>query len=520
MSKPRVALLRTPPVLPVSSVTAQQGVPSLGLAYLSASLKSAGFPVTAIDSLGEKIGTYKDFGTPGLLAAGLSLPEILERIPSDTFLIAVSCQFSNDWIFAKQILQALHERYPDKPLVCGGEHTTADFNRMLQVCPFLTACILGEGEETLVELAETLQSQSRLDDITGIAWRRPSGEIVKNSPRTRIRKVDNIPWPDWDSMPLESYLDAGLGMAAQGVRSMPILASRGCPFRCTFCSSPQMWETKWYGRDVHDIVAEISSYVRKYGVEHIEFYDMSPSTNKEWLRRLTLELRKLNISWNFPSGMRIENLTTDLLRLMRDSGCYKMTFALETSSLKLIKQLKKKVNPTKMLRLIRGAVGAGLVTKVNFIWGLPNQTKWDILEDYFFLFKLALLGLHDATCFAFVPYPGSADFAQLQAEGRIPGGDAYDTFLAFNVYNNPLRMRSWSKHIKDWHMTAWTLGGMALFYSIQFVTRPWRFLRLIERIHKKQPVTMLELALFALINNFVIGRKRKAFTTPVLIQES
>ena len=508
ISNSRILLLRTPPVLPISSVTAQQGVPSLGLAYLGASLKKAEFDVSYIDSLGEKIGTYHSFGVDGLLAAGLSLDEILNRIPENLLAICVSCQFSNDWIYAHKILQEIHKRFPSLYIICGGEHTTADHQRMLMACPFITACVLGEGEETICELLQTLADKKDLSVVTGIAYRKPDGEITKTCARKRKKNVDEIPWPDWDHLPLENYLSEGLGMAAQGMRSMPVLASRGCPFRCTFCSSPQMWETKWYGRDVTDIVNEIKSYVRKYRVEHIEFYDMSPSTHKVWLEKLVVALSELNISWNFPSGMRIENLTGELLQKMKNAGCYKMTFALETSSPKLIKQLKKKVNPLKMLGLIRVAVKAGLVTKVNFIWGLPNQTLGDLLRDYLFLIRLALLGLHDATCFAFVPYPGSADFNMLDQAGKIPQGKDYEEFLAFNVYNNPLKMRSWSEHIKDWHMTFWTLGGMAIFYSIQFLTRPWRFIQGIQRIQKKQPLTMLELALFSLINSFVRGRKR------------
>lgn len=512
MDRRHVVLLRTPPVLPQSSVTAQQGVPSLGLAYLGAGLKKSGFDVTYIDSLGEKLNKYHSFGIEGILAAGLNIEEILQRIPNDVGLIAVSCQFSNDWIYAKKILKTLNNHFPHVPMICGGEHTTADFERVLQACPFLTACVLGEGDETMCELAENLASGHEIKNVNGIAYLDANQKVTKTCGRRRKKEIDEIPWPDWESLPLNKYLDAGLGMAAQGIRSMPVLASRGCPFRCTFCSSPQMWEPKWYGRNVDDILAEVKSYIAKYKVEHIEFYDMSPSTNRKWLEALTARMATLGISWNFPSGMRIENLTGDLLWSFKEAGCYKMTFALETSAPQLIKQLKKKVNPVRMLGLIREAVKSGLITKVNFIWGLPNQTKWDILRDYWYLIKLAVIGLHDATCFAFVPYPGSEDFNRLSREGKIPAGDQYELFLAFNVYNNPFKMRSWSEHIKDWHMTYWTLGGMALFYSLQFTLRPWRFVNLYFRLRKHKPKTMLELALFSLFNAFVIGRKRRVNT--------
>ena len=512
-SNQTVTLIRTPPILPISSVTAQQGVPSLALAYLAAGLKQAGFQVNCIDALGENLGKFHQFGHEGLLAAGLTKEQIIGRISVDALLIGVSCQFSNDWIFAKQLLISLNQKFPRLPIICGGEHTTADYVTIFEECPFVRACILGEGEETLIELAHAIQSGSAIDSILGIAYRLESGEVRATLPRKRKVKIDEITWPDWGELPLRKYLDAGLGMAAQGLRSMPVLASRGCTYQCTFCSAPDMWASKWYGRKVDDVLAEVRHYIERYKIEHVEFYDMSPSLNKKWLTELVENLQGLNVSWNFPSGMRIENLSEELLLKMGQSGCIKVTFALETSAPHLIKQLKKNVNPTKLMSMVRVASNSGLITKVNFIWGLPNQTHFDLLRDYWYLFKLSIAGLHDATCFAFVPYPGSKDFIKLKAEGKIPvDREEYEKFLAYNVYNNPLKMRSWSIHIKDWELSFWTLGGMALFYGIQFLSRPWRAIILIERILNDRPLTMLELALYSLKNYFILGRKRKKNT--------
>lgn len=503
-----VVLIRTPPVLPKTSVTAQQGVPSLALAYLGAAIKAEGFNVTCIDALGEKLNKFSDFGIDGLLSTGLSYTEIIDRIPKNADYIGVSCQFSNDWIFSKILLKKINVTFPDVPIIVGGEHATADYLTIFKECPFIAACVLGEGEETTTELLTFLKEKKSLSEVNGIAYL-DAGVVKKTAPRKRIKQIDEIPWPDWDNLPLENYLSAGLGMAQQGLRSMPVLASRGCPYRCTFCSAPKMWNAKWVGRSVQDVVKEVKHYITKYHIDHIEFYDMSPSIYKKWFEDLVAALEDVDISWNFPSGMRSENLTPELIHKLKKAGCYKLTFAIETSAPKLIKQIKKKIDPNRALGLIRHAVGCGLITKVNFIWGIEGQTKSDILYDYFFICKLALAGLHDATCFAFVPYPGSEDFDRLKSQNKIPTESvAYERFLAFNVYNNPFKMKSWSKHIKNIHMTFWTLGGMALFYSIQFITRPYRLYLLVKRLIKKKPVTMLELALFALFNYFIKGKKR------------
>lgn len=510
----KITLIRTPAVLPLTSITAQQGVPSLALAYLSSHLKKNNFSVECIDAIGEKIGTYSHFGAQGLLAAGLPLAEIINRIAPSTDFIGVSCQFSNDWIFAKKLLVQINLKYPQIPIFVGGEHTSSEYETILKECPFLKACIIGEGEETIIDLLHALQNKNNIADVNGIAYLENT-DLRKTSARKRIKNINDIPWPDWDNLPLENYLTAGLGMAAQGIRSLPVLASRGCPYRCTFCSAPQMWDAKWVSRDVHDVISEIKFNIKKYRIDHIEFYDMSPSINIKWLKKLVVELKPLNISWNFPSGMRSENLDPDFITEMKNSGCYKLTYAIETSAPAIIKMIKKKVNPYRCLSLIRHSVKVGLITKVNFIWGMEGQRKRDILIDYLFIIKLALAGLHDATCFAFVPYPGSEDFNRLKKIGKIPlETDAYEKFLAFNVYNNPFKMKSWSKKIKSWQMTYWTLFGMALFYSVQFILRPVRIYYLFKRVLNKKPQTMLELAFFSLIQNFIVGKK----TSRTLIQ--
>jgi hypothetical protein len=190
---------------------------------------------------------------------------------------------------------------------------------------------------------------------------------------------------------------------------------------------------------------------------------------------------------------------------MKASGCYKMTFPIETSSPALIRALKKNTKPERMLPLVRAAVRAGLITKANFIWGVPHQRPRDILRDWWFLVRLAFAGMHDVTCFAFVPYPGSELHEELVKSGKIVKDGDYDRFLAFNVYNNPLRMRSWSEHIKDRHLTYWSLGGMALFYSAQYLFYPHRIPRLLRAIWKSEPVTMLELALVGIKKRLARG---------------
>jgi hypothetical protein len=267
-----------------------------------------------------------------------------------------------------------------------------------------------------------------------------------------------------------------------------------------------MWDAAWKPRrDIENIITEAKHYMKEYGIQHLEFYDMSPSIDKHWLEKFCEAIGTLGLTWNFPSGMRSESLSPELIGKMKKSGLYKMTFPIETSAPHLIKALKKNSKPEKMLPLVRAAVNEGMITKANFIWGVPNQRVRDLFRDYIFLVRLAWAGMHDVTCFAFVPYPGSELHDVLVKDGKIVKDENYERFLAFNVYNNPMKMKSWSVHVKDRHLTYWSLFGMALFYSSQFLFNPSRIPGFIKSLWLNKPVTMLELAL--------VGLKKKKVVT-------
>ena len=117
---------------------------------------------------------------------------------------------------------------------------------MLEETP-IDMTVAGEGEETIVEVLERLATGESMEGIAGVTWRDESG-IRSNEPRSRIRDVDDIPLPHWDIFPVEAYIDYAAPHGAVRGRSMPMLATRGCPYQCTFCSSPFMWTTAWRAR--------------------------------------------------------------------------------------------------------------------------------------------------------------------------------------------------------------------------------------------------------------------------------
>ena len=164
--------------------------------------------------------------------------------------------FSSEWPYARRVIEELRKAFPQAVIIGGGEHCTALPEKVLESCPQIDFLVLGEGEESFLELIENICSSAPFSQVKGIAYRNKEGKPVRTPPRGRIRNIDDIPYPSWDLVPMSEYLDRNLGLATMQGRSLPMLASRGCPFQCTFCSNKDMWTPRWFPRNPGEILDE------------------------------------------------------------------------------------------------------------------------------------------------------------------------------------------------------------------------------------------------------------------------
>jgi radical SAM superfamily enzyme YgiQ (UPF0313 family) len=489
-----IALIRPASLIPGTAQNAVVEVAPIGLAYLAAGLRQAGHRVRVVDAFGESVGQLT-VHADGYTTNGLTADGVVARIPRDVDLIGVTCMFSNSWTYCRTVIAAIADAFPGVPIVMGGEHPTADYGRLLRRVPEVVCCALGEGEETMLDIAAHVSRGLPLDDVAGIAVRDARGEVKVTADRNRIRAIDEIPWPDWDTVPLANYLDNDLCSDAYVGRSMPVLASRGCPYQCTFCSSPQMLGTKWLARQPGDVIAEMKHYKTKYGASYFEFVDLTMVVRRDWILEFCQLLIKegLDVQWTMPSGTRSEALDADSLSLMKRSGCRSFSYAAESGSPPELRRIKKKIDPDRMLGSMRAAVDNGLVTKCHLIFGLPDQTKGDVLRTLRFVTRMAWTGVHDLGCYAFSPYPGSELYERLVSEGRIdPEAEDYDRVLAANINTNYKLRRSWTPHIPAWAVSWVCLGTMAYFYGLQFLFRPARAIALAGSVVRRKPQTYLQ----------------------------
>jgi len=476
-----IVLIRPPMVLSRYSLSTS-ATPPLALAYLAGMLGAEGYDVQAIDAIGEDINRFTPIdGTVGV-AQGLDADAIVDRIDPDAKIIGFSAMFSCSWTLDKRILTAIRQRFPDALIIAGGEHITACADYVLADCPALDMCVKGEGEQSLLEIVRAYFSGTSPFAVEGIVWRK-DGKVIDNPGRPRIRDIDTIPDPDWDRLPIEVYLDGGFGHGVNLGRSMPLLATRGCPYQCTFCSSPFMWTTRWVARSPAMVFAEIEKYLDKYGATNFDLYDLTAIVKKSWIIEFCdlILASGRRFTWQLPSGTRSEALDEEALDKLWRSGCRNMNYAPESGSVEVLARIKKKVTPDKLLDSLSHAVARGISVKINMIFAFPEDTPAETWQSFLFGMKCAWLGAQDSTFIPYVPYPGSELYNKLAESGDIPPmSDSY--FNSLIPFSDLQFAKSFNRHFSDKQLVWLRFAYLAMFYGAMFIRRPWRAAKIVTNL--------------------------------------
>ena len=259
---------------------------------------------------------------------------------------------------------------------------------------------------------------------------------------------------------------------------MPLLSTRGCPYQCTFCSSPGMWTTRYITRDPKAVADEIELYRNKYNIVNVDFQDLTAVVKRRWVVDFCNELiqRKLNVTWQMPSGTRSEVFDAEVAELLYRSGCRALAFAPESGSPEMLKKIKKQVDLAHMIDAMRIAVRQGFRLSCFIVIGFPEETRATLRESLKLVRRMARLGVYDVSVSKFVPYPGSYLFKRLQEEGRIAIDDEF--FLSpMDFYTQ--KAPSYSNNVTTKELYFAMLWIFVNFYVISFACRPFRTARIL-----------------------------------------
>jgi radical SAM superfamily enzyme YgiQ (UPF0313 family) len=257
-----------------------------------------------------------------------------------------------------------------------------------------------------------------------------------------------------------------------------------------------MWTTRYVARDPVRVVDEIERYVKHYRAEAIDFYDLTAIVKRDWVLRFCRELRarRLDITWQLPSGTRSEALDGEVLRAMYEAGCRNVSYAPESGSARTLRRIRKKVRLDRMLDSMREAVDIGLNVKANIILGFPGETIGDAFETLGFLVKMARAGVHDASVWAFSPYPGCVLYDELVSAGRIgPMDDDY--FASLLAYSDLSFEISYDEHLPARFLRALRFAGTLGFYGSNYLLHPSRPVRSIFNVATSRYESRMEMSL-------------------------
>jgi len=379
-------------VLLVKSVTKHF---PLGLLYLASKLEASGIDASIVDYI---IGRYDS----------VRFKNEVKRINPD--LVGVSC-FSFDVRPAFEIARMVKEVLPKVHIVMGGphptglpEHTLRDKN--------VDSVVIGEGEETLNELAEAVRKGSDFNGIRGIAYK-DSGKIVFNQPREHIKDFDSISFPAYHLINLDAYFEFPdpHGMATRHPRFMSILTSRGCPYSCTYCHNT--FGKVFRPRSPENVLAEMELLYHKYGIREFHIEDDSFNVDLERAEKILdmIHERDMKISIQFPNGIRADRINDQFARKLRRAGTFMVAIGVESASPRILKQIKKNLDLHKIAHAVRILAKQKILVWGYFMLGFLNEKREEAKETINFGRRLRL---HFASFSIVVPYPGTELFEEVR----------------------------------------------------------------------------------------------------------
>lgn len=372
----------------------------LGIYYLASFLRQNGHDVQVID------------GEAQTLDAHACVERILAFKPCIVGISSTTVAFHR----AVEIAEILREQQPDIPLVLGGPHVTTNPSGVLASSIFEYG-VVGEGEVSFLELIQALNAQTDLGSVQGIVHKK-EGEVCQTPTRPFIAPLDSLPFPAYDLIPdLSAYNPPPCNYRKIPVAN--IITSRGCPNRCTFCDQ-SIFGRQLRQRSAENIVSEIELLHTRYGIREIAFVDDTFTIDNERIRQIFSLLNQKGISFPWTCMSRINTVDEDILRFMKDAGCWHISFGIESGNREILKRIQKNIELERVVHVVRLCSNIGLKTKGFFIIGHPGETQETIEETIRFALSIPL---DDIVVTINTPIPGSVQYTEASQYGSLDETD-------------------------------------------------------------------------------------------------
>ncbi len=390
-------------------------IPDLGLAYLATALRKQNHSVTILQA--EKHSNHDDFS------------RALQEFRPDVLGIKT---FSLEIASIRTCTEIARKLFPDLVIVLGGPHMSViPSEESMAFFKEADFGVRGEGEIAFPKLLEVLESGSgQFEGIPGLIRRTENG--IETHPSYFHRQLDDFDFPAWDLIDPRNYKDRWYFWSPE-YPGAPILTSRGCPYRCTFCAQNVVNGKIIRRRSLERVLEEMELLMTRYGVVHFDFIDDNFLMDPKYVQRLceAILARGWKVRWNC-CGARLDYLDKELVKLMDKAGCNVISVGFESGSQRVLDYMRKGIDKEvirQKARLITSNTSIRIMGL--FILGFPTETESETRQTIRFILDLPLFLVSINT---YIVMPGCEEYDRLIASGEIKPMDGSNIGLDEHVY--------------------------------------------------------------------------------------
>lgn len=368
--------------------------PPLSILYLAAVLEEMDVEVSVLDQ-------------PAL---GLTVEETLRWVEKENPDVLGFSALASSGQTAALISSKVKEKNPNVTIVFGNHYATFNAERILRKYPSVDIIVRGEGEKTVVELANCLKNGGDLKEVRGINFRN-EGKIVATPDQPLIKDLDSLPFPDRKLIDVDYHcVIAGANIAPKKFTS--IVSSRGCVYACRFCSCREIAQKRWRPRSAKNTLEELQ-FLASEGYKQLIFVDDSFTMNPKRVIEICRGIRKEKMDMEWICEGRVDNCSYDMLREMVAAGCRVIYFGIENANQRILNYYNKKITPEQSENAVRTAKKAGVdVIAGSFIIGAADETREEMWNTIKFAQRVPI------------------DVPQFNVLGAHPGNDIWNEFVA------------------------------------------------------------------------------------------
>jgi radical SAM superfamily enzyme YgiQ (UPF0313 family) len=380
----------------------------LGLGYIASALRKKGHHLEVLDIYANQYAD-KDVG------------DRVKALSPDIDAVCISA-LSTQYRYVKWLIKKIKERF-DKPVIIGNALATFSSKVLLENSA-ADICVIGEGEETIVDLMDNL---SRPERVKGVSYK--SGDKILNTgDRAYIKELDSIDPPARDLFNTQIYLDNCHLWGNPDLKAVNIISARGCPFNCRFCSKTFSGIRL---RSVNSVISEIESLRSRYDFKAVSFNDELTIVNDKRTYELCDYFRRSGLKWVCQG--RVDKVQPDMLKRMKRSGCVALGFGVESGSQKILDNMNKGIKVEQAIRAVNATKDAGIDPIVQMMCGYEGEDDFAYAETVDFFRKVNMPTMQFSMTTAL---PGTVLYENSIKRGLIKDEDSYMEKLDWGYYGD------------------------------------------------------------------------------------